>query len=83
MFVIGAGIAIAQMLPRRLELWDVTRVGAGRVTAPQAPPGAASGSAAAGATAAGLAAALAPLLASSSLGGHVGMEISSLATGQV
>jgi serine-type D-Ala-D-Ala carboxypeptidase/endopeptidase (penicillin-binding protein 4) len=82
-FVICAGIAIAQMLPRRLELWDVTRVGAGRVTAPQAPPGAASGSAAAGATAAGLAAALAPLLASSSLGGHVGMEISSVATGQV
>ena len=53
-FVIGAGIAVARLLPRRLELWDVTRVGAGRVTAPQAPLGAASGSAVAGATEAGL-----------------------------
>jgi D-alanyl-D-alanine carboxypeptidase/D-alanyl-D-alanine-endopeptidase (penicillin-binding protein 4) len=88
-FVIVAGIAVARLLPRRLELWDVTRVGAGRVTAPQAPLGAASGSAAKGpgeggaATAAGLTAALAPLLSSSSLGSHVGMVITSLATGQV
>src|SRR6185437_2067295 len=40
-FVIAAGLAVARLLPRRLELWDVTRVGAGRVTAPQAPLGAA------------------------------------------
>ena len=36
-FVIAAGIAVARLLPRRLELWDVTRVGAGRATAPAAP----------------------------------------------
>jgi D-alanyl-D-alanine carboxypeptidase/D-alanyl-D-alanine-endopeptidase (penicillin-binding protein 4) len=82
-FVIGAGIAVARLLPRRLELWDVTRVGAGRVTAPQAPLGAASGSAVAGATEVGLSAALGPLLGSSSLGSHVGMVITSLATGRV
>jgi serine-type D-Ala-D-Ala carboxypeptidase/endopeptidase (penicillin-binding protein 4) len=82
-FVIGAGIAVARLLPRRLELWDVTRVGTGRVTAPQAPLGAASGSASAGATEAGLTAALGPLLSSSSLGSHVGMVITSLATGRV
>jgi serine-type D-Ala-D-Ala carboxypeptidase/endopeptidase (penicillin-binding protein 4) len=88
-FVIGAGLAVARLLPRRLELWDVTRVGAGRVTAPQAPLGAASGSAATGgatsggATTAGLSAALSPLLSSPSMGSHVGVLITSLATGQV
>jgi serine-type D-Ala-D-Ala carboxypeptidase/endopeptidase (penicillin-binding protein 4) len=82
-FVIGAGVAVAQMLPRRLQLWDVTHVSSGRVTAPQAPPAAASGSAAAGVTTAGLSAMLAPLLSSTALGSHVGMMITSLATGRV
>ena len=88
-FVIGAGIAVARLLPRRLELWDVTRVGAGRVTAPAGAAGRGErvrgeGAGAGGAaTAAGLTAALGPLLSSSSLGSHVGMVITSLATGQV
>ncbi len=88
-FVIAAGLAVARLLPRRLELWDVTRVGAGRVTAPQAPLGAAGGAAATGggisggATAAGLSSALGPLLTSPSMGSHVGLLITSLATGQV
>ena len=84
-FVIGAGLAVARLLPRRLELWDVARVGSGRAAAPQAPLAAASGTSVqgAGVTTAGLSAALGPLLSSPTLGSHVGMLITSLSTGQV
>jgi D-alanyl-D-alanine carboxypeptidase/D-alanyl-D-alanine-endopeptidase (penicillin-binding protein 4) len=56
-FVIGAGLAVAGMLPRRLALWDVSRVGTRPVAAPQSPLApaepAGSGSAAGGAASAG------------------------------
>ncbi|HUZ22492.1 MAG TPA: D-alanyl-D-alanine carboxypeptidase/D-alanyl-D-alanine-endopeptidase [Streptosporangiaceae bacterium] len=95
-FEIGAGIAVARMLPGRLDRWDVPRVGVRRLAAPPPPlraadgaPSAPAGSAAgagvttAGVTAAGLTATLAALLSSPVLGPHVGMEVTNLATGQV
>jgi serine-type D-Ala-D-Ala carboxypeptidase/endopeptidase (penicillin-binding protein 4) len=36
-FVIGAGLAVAGLLPRRLAQWDVPRVAARPVAAPQSP----------------------------------------------
>jgi D-alanyl-D-alanine carboxypeptidase/D-alanyl-D-alanine-endopeptidase (penicillin-binding protein 4) len=96
-FVLAAGLAVARMLPRRLEQWNVPRVRERPAAAP-APPlpaasgaGAASGAAAApgasaagpGVTPAGLQAVLAGLLSASVLGPHVGMLVTNLATGQV
>jgi D-alanyl-D-alanine carboxypeptidase/D-alanyl-D-alanine-endopeptidase (penicillin-binding protein 4) len=95
-FVIGAGLAVAGLLPRRLALWDVSRVGTRPAAAAQSPlppagngPGtgdvASSSSVGQGgaATASGLRTALAPLLASPSLGPHVGLLVSDLPSGQV
>jgi serine-type D-Ala-D-Ala carboxypeptidase/endopeptidase (penicillin-binding protein 4) len=90
-FVIAAGIAVARMLPRRLDQWDVPRVGARPLAATSPPlqaaagaPSASAGSAAGpGVTVAGLTAALSALLSSPVLGSHVGIRVANLTTGQV
>ena len=92
----GAGLAVAGLLPKRLALWDVSRVGTRPVAAPQSPlapagtgpgPGGAASAGSVGqagaATASGLRTALASLLASPSLGPHVGLLVSDLPSGQV
>ena len=90
-FEIVAGIAVARILPRRLDQWDVPRVGTRPAAAPAPPlraadgaPSAPAGSAAgAGVSTAGLNTALGSLLSSPVLGPHVGMLVTNLATGQV
>ena len=81
-FALGAGVAVAALLPPRLALWQVPRVATVRVAAPAAvltpagprrrPP-----------TSQGLTAELAPLIASRSLGPRVGVVVTDLASGRV
>jgi D-alanyl-D-alanine carboxypeptidase/D-alanyl-D-alanine-endopeptidase (penicillin-binding protein 4) len=87
---IGAGTAVAQLLPPRLALWRIPRV-TGRVFAAPGPvlrsaSSAAPGSDGAvlghGATPAGLSAAVSPLLSSLALGRRVGLDVIDLGTGQ-
>jgi D-alanyl-D-alanine carboxypeptidase/D-alanyl-D-alanine-endopeptidase (penicillin-binding protein 4) len=86
-FVMAAGTIVAHLLPLRLDQWDVPQV---RPHAPAAaaPPlapaavGTARGSGSA-LTPAGVGAVLTPLLSAATLGSHVGMLVTSLATGQV
>lgn len=81
-FTLGAGAAVAVMLPARLALWQIPRVAA----APLTPPArvlAPVAYTAATPTSSGLRAALGPLLASRSLGRHVGAIVTDLATGGV
>jgi D-alanyl-D-alanine carboxypeptidase/D-alanyl-D-alanine-endopeptidase (penicillin-binding protein 4) len=81
-FALVAGVAVAALLPARLALWHIPRVtgapltAAGHVLSPAGPRGTAP-------TRHGLAAVLAPLLASPSLGGHVGAAVTSLSSGAV
>ena len=81
-FALGAGAAVAVLLPPRLALWQVPRVAAVRVAAPAAvltpavPAGALP-------TSQGLASELAPLMASRSLGPSVGVVVTDLASGRV
>jgi len=81
-FTLCAGVAVAALMPARLELWHVPRVAAARVTAPAAvltpavPAGALP-------TRAGLASELTPLIASPSLGPRVGVAVTDLASGSV
>jgi D-alanyl-D-alanine carboxypeptidase/D-alanyl-D-alanine-endopeptidase (penicillin-binding protein 4) len=81
-FVLGAGAAVAVLLPPRLALWQVPRVAAVRIAAPAAvltpavPAGALP-------TSRGLASELAPLMASRSLGPSVGVVVTDLASGKV
>jgi D-alanyl-D-alanine carboxypeptidase/D-alanyl-D-alanine-endopeptidase (penicillin-binding protein 4) len=89
-FVMAAGTIVAHLLPARLDKWDGPQVRPAAVARaqpllPAAGPGTALGGAAgAGAvTPAGLAAALTPLLTAATLGPHVGLLVTSLATGQV
>jgi D-alanyl-D-alanine carboxypeptidase/D-alanyl-D-alanine-endopeptidase (penicillin-binding protein 4) len=91
-FVIAAGSATAVLLPRRLARWDVARVAGGRLATPQrrlaaagwaGGTGAGAGLAQGGPTAAGVGAVLGPLLAAPALGSHVGLLVTSLATGKV
>lgn len=79
---LGAGVAVAGLLPARLALWNIPRV----ATAPVAPPGQVlSGAQPSGAmpTSAGLAAALTPMLASPALGSQVGGVVTDPASGAV
>jgi len=87
-FVMAAGTIVAHLLPLRLDKWDVPQVRARAADAAQAPlraagPGTALGAAAGAVTPDGLAAALTPLLTPATLGSHVGLLVTSLATGQV
>jgi serine-type D-Ala-D-Ala carboxypeptidase/endopeptidase (penicillin-binding protein 4) len=86
-FVIAAGTIVAHLLPLRLDQWDVAQV---RPHAPAAvpPPLAAAGpgtvrGSGGAVTRAGLGPVLAPLLSAATLGSHIGMLVTSLATGQV
>jgi D-alanyl-D-alanine carboxypeptidase/D-alanyl-D-alanine-endopeptidase (penicillin-binding protein 4) len=79
-FTLGAGAAVAGFLPARLALWKIPAVKA----APLASPGTALAPATAPGplpTRHGLSAVLHPLLASHSLGQHVGAVVTSLGTG--
>jgi serine-type D-Ala-D-Ala carboxypeptidase/endopeptidase (penicillin-binding protein 4) len=80
-FTLGAGLVVAGLLPARLALWRPSRVAAERVTTPGAVLPAPSGGALP--TRHGLAAALAPLIAQPTLGSHVGVVVTDLATGGV
>jgi D-alanyl-D-alanine carboxypeptidase len=81
-FTLGAGVAVARMLPARLALWQIPRVAKAR----QAAPGAVltpAGERGPGPDPRRLAAILAPLAASSSLGQRVGLIVTDLDTGAV
>ena len=81
-FALGAGVAVAAMLPSRLALWQIPRVATVRIAAPAAvltpavPAGAIP-------TGRGLTSKLSPLMASSSLGPNVGVVVTDLASGRV
>ncbi len=79
---LGAGLAVARLLPARLALWDVARVAAAPLATPSPALAEASPQPAA-VTTAGLARALAPLASSGSLGPHPGIAVTDLASGQV
>jgi serine-type D-Ala-D-Ala carboxypeptidase/endopeptidase (penicillin-binding protein 4) len=81
-FTLCAGVAVAALMPARLALWHVPRVAAVRVAAPAAvlTPSVSSGTLP---TRQGLASELAPLIASRSLGPHVGVAVTDLASGSV
>ena len=81
-FTLGAGVAVAALLPGRLALWQIPRVAAVRVAAPAAvlTPAVSSGLLPTGQ---GLTSELAPLIASRSLGGHVGVVVTDLVSGSV
>jgi serine-type D-Ala-D-Ala carboxypeptidase/endopeptidase (penicillin-binding protein 4) len=78
---LGAGLAVAGLLPARLALWQLPRVAAERVATPGAVLPAPAGGALP--TSPGLAATLAPLIAQPTLGSHVGVVVTDLATGRV
>jgi len=81
-FTLGAGVAVAGLLPARLALWDIPRVAAaplvapGQVLRPAQPSGTLP-------TSDGLATALTPMLASRALGAHVGAVVTDPASGAV
>jgi serine-type D-Ala-D-Ala carboxypeptidase/endopeptidase (penicillin-binding protein 4) len=77
---LGAGVAVAGLLPARLALWQIPRVAAAPVAA--APPVLPSGGpAGALPSRARLAAVLGPLAGAHALGGHVGAVVTDLASG--
>ena len=81
-FALGAGVAVAALLPARLARWQVPRVAAVRVAAPAAvlTPAVSSGALP---TSQGLTSQLAPLIASRSLGPGVGVVVTDLMSGRV
>ena len=86
LFTVGAGAAVAKMLPARLARLAVPRVSGAPVAA--AGPGLRPATGilpgrAAGATAAGVASALSGLIAGGGLGPHVGVLVTNLTTGRV
>ncbi len=81
-FTLGAGVAVAGLLPKRLDLWQIPRVTRTEVQAPGqvlAP----AGSHAPLPSRKRLAAMLTPLLAARPLGPHVGAAVTDLGTGEV
>jgi D-alanyl-D-alanine carboxypeptidase/D-alanyl-D-alanine-endopeptidase (penicillin-binding protein 4) len=89
-FTIGAGAAVAHLLPPRLALFQMPGVSRAGLAAPGATLPAASGSPLAGrpsaggpATPSGVTARIAGIIASGSLGPHVGALVTNLATGKV
>jgi serine-type D-Ala-D-Ala carboxypeptidase/endopeptidase (penicillin-binding protein 4) len=85
-FTIGAGVAVARMLPPRLALWRAASIApaplAGSVSALSAATGQISGPPP-GVTMSGLSSTLTPLLSSGALGSSVGALVTDLTTGQV
>ena len=81
-FTLGAGVAVAALLPARLKLWQVPQVAAVRIAAPAAvlTPAVSTGPLP---TSQGLTAKLAHLIASRSLGSHVGVVVTDLRSGSV
>jgi serine-type D-Ala-D-Ala carboxypeptidase/endopeptidase (penicillin-binding protein 4) len=81
-FILGAGVAVANMLPARLALWQVPRVARAGLEAPApvldpaSPNGPVPGRAR-------LAALLGPMMAAHPLGPHVGAVVTDLGTGTV
>ena len=81
-FTLGAGVAVAGLLPDRLALWQVPRVTRADVEAPGTVLSPA-GSHGPLPSRKRLAAVLAPLIGASPLGRHVGAVVTDLATGKV
>ncbi len=79
---LGAGVAVARLLPARLALWNIPRVAGAPVAAPGPVLRPAQRSAPLP-TSGGLSAALAPILALPALGAHVGGVVTDLASGDV
>jgi serine-type D-Ala-D-Ala carboxypeptidase/endopeptidase (penicillin-binding protein 4) len=84
-FTIAAGLTVVRLLPARLALWRPPGVAARELTGSPKVLGIAAGSASGvpAVTRAGLARALAPVTGSASFGPHLGILITSLASGQV
>src|SRR5262249_42097285 len=80
-FTLGAGVAVAGLLPDRLALWQVPRVARADVAAPGAVLSPA-GSHGPLPSRKRLAAVLAPLIGARPLGRHVGAVVTDLATGE-
>jgi len=87
LFTIGAGAAIARLLPPRLALFEMPQVRAAGLAGPGAALRGVTGSTASGqgavATAAGVSASLDGLMHSGDLGSQVGALVTNLSTGQV
>jgi serine-type D-Ala-D-Ala carboxypeptidase/endopeptidase (penicillin-binding protein 4) len=86
LFTIGAGAAVAHLLPARLALFQMPSVSAASLARPGAALPGASGSPAlrgGGATATGVSAALRGLITSGTLGPRVGALVTDLSTGHV
>jgi len=81
-FTLGAGVAVAGLLPGRLDLWQVPRVASAQVQAP-ATVLSPAGSHGPLPSPTRLAALLAPLIGAQPLGRHVGAVVTDLATGDV
>ena len=81
-FTLGAGIAVAGLLPARLALWHVARVAQARVAAP-APVLAPAGPQHPLPSRGRLAGLLGPMTAAQPLGRHVGVVVTDLDTGTV
>jgi D-alanyl-D-alanine carboxypeptidase len=81
-FTLGAGVAVAGLLPDRLALWQVPRVTRAEVEAPGTVLSPA-GSHGPLPSRKRLAAVLAPLIGAHPLGQHVGAVVTDLATGEV
>src|SRR5215472_14468354 len=81
-FTLGAGVAVATMLPARLALWQIPRVAGARLTVPGSVliPAGAQGAAP---NRQRLAVALKAKAATSALGRHVGLVVTDLASGSV
>jgi D-alanyl-D-alanine carboxypeptidase/D-alanyl-D-alanine-endopeptidase (penicillin-binding protein 4) len=86
-FTIGAGAAVARLLPPRLALFQLPMISAGGVASPEPVLLGATGSPSAGsggeATTTGVTASLEGLIKSGSLGARVGALVTDLSTGQV
>jgi D-alanyl-D-alanine carboxypeptidase/D-alanyl-D-alanine-endopeptidase (penicillin-binding protein 4) len=84
-FTIGAGVAVAQLLPARLALWRPARIIAAPVAGSGQELSAATGAITAppGVTMAGLSRALAPVIGSGALGPAYGVLVTDLSTGKV
>ena len=84
-FTIGAGVAVAQLLPGRLALWRPARVIAAPIAGSGQELSAATGAITAppGVTMAGLSRALAPVIGSGALGPAYGVLVTDLTTGKV